>query len=181
MCLTLCDPVDCSPPGSSVHGILQARVLEWVAISFSKILQRPCSNVLCSGRHAPWHLSTQTLYFWSSSHTGHTPAPGTEQKSGGASRGRAQRAPLSPAKSQSGGGLAGDSGPCEQTSASQVALEVKNLPASAGDLRDAGSIPGSGRCPRDGQWQPTPVFLPGESHGRRSLWATVHAVTKGQT
>ena len=28
-CLTLCDPVDCSPPGSSVHGILQARILEW--------------------------------------------------------------------------------------------------------------------------------------------------------
>ena len=33
--LTLCDPMDCSPPGSSVHGILQARVLEWVAIPFS--------------------------------------------------------------------------------------------------------------------------------------------------
>ena len=32
-CLTLCDPMDCSPPGSSVHGILQARILEWVAIS----------------------------------------------------------------------------------------------------------------------------------------------------
>ena len=31
--LTLCDPMDCSPPGSSVHGILQARTLEWVAIS----------------------------------------------------------------------------------------------------------------------------------------------------
>ena len=31
-CLTLCNPMDCSPPGSSVHGILQARVLEWVAI-----------------------------------------------------------------------------------------------------------------------------------------------------
>ena len=31
--LTLCDPVDCSLPGSSVHGILQARILEWVAIS----------------------------------------------------------------------------------------------------------------------------------------------------
>ena len=31
-CLTLCDPVDCSPPGSSVHGILQARILEWGAI-----------------------------------------------------------------------------------------------------------------------------------------------------
>ena len=34
-CLTLCDPMDCSPPGSSVRGILQARILEWVAISFS--------------------------------------------------------------------------------------------------------------------------------------------------
>ena len=33
-CPTLCDPVDRSPPGSSVHGILQARVLEWGAISF---------------------------------------------------------------------------------------------------------------------------------------------------
>ena len=35
-CLTLCDPMDCGPPGSSVHGILQARILEWVAISFSR-------------------------------------------------------------------------------------------------------------------------------------------------
>ena len=34
--LTLCDPVDYSPPGCSVHGILQATMLEWVAISFSK-------------------------------------------------------------------------------------------------------------------------------------------------
>ena len=36
LCPTLCVPIDCSPPGSSVHGILQARILEWVAISFSK-------------------------------------------------------------------------------------------------------------------------------------------------
>ena len=35
-CLTLCDPMDCSPPGSSVHGILKARILEWVAIPFSR-------------------------------------------------------------------------------------------------------------------------------------------------
>ena len=35
-CPTLCDPVDCSPPGSSVHGIFQAVVLEWAAISFSR-------------------------------------------------------------------------------------------------------------------------------------------------
>ena len=40
-CLTLCDPVDCSPPGSSVHGISQARVLEWAAISFSRGSSQP--------------------------------------------------------------------------------------------------------------------------------------------
>ena len=39
--LTLCYPMDCSPPGSSVHGIFQARILEWVAISFSRRSSRP--------------------------------------------------------------------------------------------------------------------------------------------
>ena len=41
-CPTFCDPKDCSPPSSSVHGILQARTLEWVAISFST----PCPFVI---------------------------------------------------------------------------------------------------------------------------------------
>ena len=36
LCLTLCDPMDQSPSGSSVHGVLQARILEWVAIFFSR-------------------------------------------------------------------------------------------------------------------------------------------------
>ena len=35
-CPTLCDPIDCSPPGFSVHGILQARITEWVAMPSSK-------------------------------------------------------------------------------------------------------------------------------------------------
>ena len=47
-----------------------------------------------------------------------------------------------------------------------MALLVKNWPANAGDIRDAGSIPGSGRSSGGGQWQPTPVFLPGETPGR---------------
>ena len=38
---TLCNPMDCSSPGSSIHGILQARILEWVAISFSRGSSRP--------------------------------------------------------------------------------------------------------------------------------------------
>ena len=40
-CLTLCDPLDCSLPGSSVHGILQARILEWVAIPFFRGSSQP--------------------------------------------------------------------------------------------------------------------------------------------
>ena len=36
LCPALCDPMDCSPPGSSIHKILQARILEWVAISFPR-------------------------------------------------------------------------------------------------------------------------------------------------
>ena len=47
----------------------------------------------------------------------------------------------------------------------QVALVEKNLPANRGDTRD-GSIHGSGRSPEEG-WQPTPVFMPGKSHGQR--------------
>ena len=40
-CPNLCYPMDCSPPDSSVHGILQARILEWVAVSFSKRGSQP--------------------------------------------------------------------------------------------------------------------------------------------
>ena len=60
--------------------------------------------------------------------------------------------------------------------ASQVVLVVKSWPANAGDVRDAGSIPGLGRSPGGEAWQPTPVFLPEESHRQRSL-----GVEKSQT
>ena len=48
-CPTLCDPMDCSLPHSSVHGIFQARVLEWVAISFSRGSSRPRDRTQISG------------------------------------------------------------------------------------------------------------------------------------
>ena len=44
LCLTLSDPMDCSLPGSSVHGILQARVLEWGTIAFSVTLMHLSLN-----------------------------------------------------------------------------------------------------------------------------------------
>ena len=50
LCLTLCDPMDCGPPGSSVHGILRAGILEWVAILFSRgsSRSRDRTHISCS-------------------------------------------------------------------------------------------------------------------------------------
>ena len=59
VCL-FCDPMDCNPPGSSVHGILQARILEWVAISFSRgsSQSRDWVQVSCLvGRFFTWEAS----------------------------------------------------------------------------------------------------------------------------
>ena len=55
---TLCDPMDCSPPGSSVHGILQARILEWVAISFSRGSSQPRDRTQVS------HIAGRCFNLW---------------------------------------------------------------------------------------------------------------------
>ena len=47
-CSTLCDPTDCGPPGFSVYGILQARMLEWIAIPFSRGTSQPRDQTLVS-------------------------------------------------------------------------------------------------------------------------------------
>ena len=46
LCPTLCDPIDGSPPGSPIPGILQARTLEWVAITFSRLMNISCHKIL---------------------------------------------------------------------------------------------------------------------------------------
>ena len=58
LCLTLSDPMDCSPPGSFVHGIFQARVLEWGAIAFS--LQLIYSVAFDSGVQRGESVNTHT-------------------------------------------------------------------------------------------------------------------------
>ena len=62
--------------------------------------------------------------------------------------------------------------------ASQVALMVKNPPASAGDLRDAGSIPGSGRSPGEGHGNPLQYSCLENPMDRGAWWATGHGVAK---
>ena len=51
LCPTLRDPMDCSLPGSSVHGIFQARVLEWVAIAFSKFIEKLVQFITLKEKH----------------------------------------------------------------------------------------------------------------------------------
>ena len=57
-CLTLCNPMDCSTPGSSVYGIFQAKILEWVAITFSGGSSQPRDQTCNSC------VSRQILYCW---------------------------------------------------------------------------------------------------------------------
>ena len=68
-CLTLWDPMDCSPPGSSVHGILQARILEWVAMFSSRVssLLRDQTRISCVsyiGRQVLYHRVTWGAQKW---------------------------------------------------------------------------------------------------------------------
>ena len=137
-CPTLCHPVDCSMPGSSAHGIFQARILEWVAISFSRgiFLTQGSNPGLSHCRQMLYRLSHQgsnskkySLFIWNSNLTQY---------------------PL-------------------VSWASLVAQLVKNPPNYAGDSRDTGLIPGSGRFPWSRKWQLAPVFLLGKFHGQRSL------------
>ena len=83
LCPTLCDPMDYSPPGSSVHGMFQARILEWVAIPFSKGSSRPRDGIcLLHCRQIFYRLSHQespiSLSYppWKCLRVGAAPAPG---------------------------------------------------------------------------------------------------------
>ena len=58
-CPTLCDPMDCSLPGSTIHGILQTRILEWVAISFSR--RRIWRFFKTLGTELPYHSTIPLL------------------------------------------------------------------------------------------------------------------------
>ena len=65
--------------------------------------------------------------------------------------------------------------------ASQVALVVKNLPVNAGDMRDVGSIPGSGRSPGGGHGNPPQDSCLENPVNRRAWWAIVHGIPQGWT
>ena len=70
-CPTLSDPMDCGPPGFSVHGIFQARIVEWVAISFSRVKESACNagdsgSIPGSGRSTGEGIGYLLQYSWAS-------------------------------------------------------------------------------------------------------------------
>ena len=119
----LCDPMNYGPPGSSVHGVLQARILAWVAIPFSKGSSWPRDQTQISC------IAGRFFTIWAT-----------------------REAYAISLTSFNKWGLPGSSAGKE----------------SACNVGDMGLIPGLGRSPGEGNGN-TPVFLPGEFHGRRSL------------
>ena len=94
-CLTLRDPVDCSLLGSSIHGILQARILEWVAVPSSRGIfpTKGLNPGLLHCRQILYHLSCQGSSWWQS---GAANPDMSDPRPGAASRIQFCRTPLSP-------------------------------------------------------------------------------------
>ena len=122
LCPTLCDPIDCSPPASSIHGILQSRTLEWVAAPSSRgsSLSRNQTQVSMLPALASRFFTTE---------------------------------PLEAARKPSNSVTVPKKCKLKQTKLARIFFFLRRL------------YPMLVRR----KWQPTPVFLTGESHGQRSL------------
>ena len=119
-CPTLWDTMNCSLPGSLVHGIFQARVLEWVVISFSRGSSQPRDRTWVS------HTAGRRFTIWAA------------------------------------GNILLNMGFPGGASGKEPACQCRRPKRGRFD-------PWVGKIPWRRAWQPTPVFLPGESHGQRIL------------
>ena len=150
-CMTLCDPMDCSPPGSSIHGILQARVLEWVAISFSGGSSPPRDwnrvSRIVGRRFTAW--ATRVVQ-----------CPGA----GGQTRKVTKKG--------------WETGPGQSSPRFPSGSEVNNPPANAGDI---GSTPGLVRSPRERNGNPLQYSCLGNPMDRGAWRSTVHGSQKSWT
>ena len=196
LCPTLCDPTDCNWPVSSIHGTLQTRILEWVAIPFSGDLSnleiQPRSPALqedsmmlstISSSTAPFSLCLQdfpdSLFHWVSAlhirWSKYWSFSFSNRLSNEYSMLISFMIELTWVKTRA---VKNDR---YLFGCTQVVLVVKNLPANVGDIRDAGSIPGSGRSLGRGHSNPFQYSCL-ENPTDRGVWcATAHRVTKSQT
>ena len=161
-----CDPMDCSLPGSSVHGISSARKLEWIChFLLQGIFLTQESNLgLLQCRQFLYRLSWGNMKHMRSFSRGMTDSHPCFLKT--------TVAPCQENKIK---------GAWLEEEASQLVLAAKNLPVSAGEVRDAGSIPGSGRSPGGGHGNPLQYSCLENPRDRGAWQATVHRVLKSQT
>ena len=142
-CLTLSDPMDCSLPGSSIHGICHAGVLEWVAIAFSK------SSVQLAFKHCPLWLLSAGMNCTRSSYSIENSLNRYVEKYCRAL------------------GLRDYLGICTHVSRGLPRWHSgKEMRLLMQETRVQSRI---GKIPWRRKWQPTAVFLPGKSQGQRSL------------
>ena len=158
--LTLCNPMDCSPPGSSVHGIFQARILEWGChflcqriFLIQEIKPRSPESPALAARFFFFFF----FYHWATwealHHSAHFPLARTQS-----------HGPIKP-QGMPGNGASGKEPTCQYRRYKRCRF-----------------YPWVRKIPWRRVWQYTPTFLPGESHGQRSLsMATVHGVAKNWT
>ena len=201
-CPTLCDPIDSSPPGSPVPGILQARTLEWVAISFSnaskwKVKVKSLSRVRPSA--TPWTAAYQALpsmgfsrqKYWSG-----VPLPSPKWMHTSWQTKAVLSFSETICKENNKKKKSHSTSPmvqCLQTVLPMQGVWVQPLVkelrshmwcnAANNKLKKKKKVPFDPNCSISDwrrKWQPTPVFLPGESQGQQSLvgcclWDTTEA------
>ena len=163
-CPTLWDPMDCSLPCSSIHGILQARVLKWVAISFSRGSSQPRDWTWVVGRHFTiW--ATREVHSFPHSSVGKSESacnagdPGLIPGSGRSpAEGSVYPLQYSGLENSMDCRVHGVSNSRTQLSNFHFQKPIKLGSLMPGDVSDTVSIPVSGRS-----WQHIPIFIPGES------------------
>ena len=149
--LTLCDPLDCSPSGFSVHGMLQTRILEWAAIFFSRASYRPRdrTQVSCTAGRFFTNWATMCLRVWMTS--------------------------IRCKKMNVISNRLGLFGLPRWHSGKESTCKCRL------DITDAGLILGSGRSPGRGNGNPVQYSYLENPMDREAWWATVHGVIKSQT
>ena len=169
-CPTFYDPMNCSLPGFRVHGILQAEILEWVAIPSSRESSRPRDRTRVSCRQIVLHLSQQgsPLPVWWERKPQHTEA---EQSSKECGQNLCQVFYIISFNST----VSLRYTLLFRLRAREVHYLIQGLPRwlsgkeSTCQCRRHGFSPWVGKIPWRRNWQPTPVFLPVKSYGHRNL------------
>ena len=178
--------MDCSPPVSPVHGILWAKILEWAAMPSSRGSSQPRDQTQVTGiaggfftiwatREAPICVCMCVCVYICTHIYGWRQWQPTPVFLPGESHGQRSLADYSPWGCKE---LDMTERLIHTHTHTHTTLVVKHVTASAGDVRDAGSVPGLGISPGGGQGNPPQYSCPEKPMDRGAWWAIVHRIAK---